>query len=209
MPRASAAPEWLRPKRSSVWRMWMRSASASADLARQRRRGAELEPGRHVRRAGRRAPRCRCGPGWRRARWRFPARARCRATGSAAGARWSAGARRSCAAELARRAREEVLGQRGNVLAAVAQGRQHDLDDVEAIEEILAKAPLADQRREVAVGGRDHAHVDDRGLGRARAAGPRRSGARGGASPGARAASRRSRPGTACRRRLPRRDRAC
>src|SRR5947207_14762922 len=57
-----------------------------------------------------------------------------------------------------------MLGERWNVLAAVAQRGQHHLDDVEAIEEVLTEAPLADPRREVAVGGGDHAHVDGRGL---------------------------------------------
>src|SRR5437899_3467932 len=71
------------------------------------------------------------------------------------------------ATELAARPREEMLGQGGNVLAAVAKGREDHLDDIEAIEEVLAEAPLGEQRRQVTVGRRDHAHVDGRGLRRA------------------------------------------
>src|SRR5256712_235063 len=71
------------------------------------------------------------------------------------------------AAELARRPREEMLGQRGNVLAAVAKGREHHLDDVETAEQGFPEASLAAQRREGAVGGGDHTPVDGRGLRRA------------------------------------------
>src|SRR5262249_56471893 len=65
---------------------------------------------------------------------------------------------------------EEVLGEGRNVLAAIAQWGQHYLDDVEPIEEILAEAALREQRRQIAVGGRDDAHVDGGRLRRAEAA---------------------------------------
>ena len=47
-----------------------------------------------------------------------------------------------------------------HVLAALAQRRQGDLEDVEAEEEVLAEALVLDLRLEVAVGGAEHAHVD-------------------------------------------------
>ncbi len=62
-----------------------------------------------------------------------------------------------------------MLRERRNVLAAVAQRRQHHLDDVEAIEEILAEAALADAGREVSIGRGDDAHVDGHRLCRAEA----------------------------------------
>ena len=57
-----------------------------------------------------------------------------------AGARRCRRDRRSVAAELACRAREELLGERGDVLAPLAQGRQRERDHVEAVEEVLAEA---------------------------------------------------------------------
>src|SRR5882724_10003904 len=156
MPRASAAPEWLRPNRSSAWRIWTRSASASVVC-----RGRVGE-----------------GPSWRpAATWggrssgmMVSRRARMAARSMAfSSSRTLHGLGREAqrAAELLRHACEEVLGQGRDVLAAIPQGRQHHLDHVEAIEEVLAEAPLADERGEVAVGGRDHPHVDGGGPGRA------------------------------------------
>ena len=55
---------------------------------------------------------------------------------------------------------QEVLGERQHVLGAIAQRRQHHLDDVEAIEEILAERALAHALRQIAVGRRQDAHVD-------------------------------------------------
>ena len=68
-------------------------------------------------------------------------------------------------AEAQRRA-QEIFGQRQDVLGPLGQRRQGDLDDVQAIEQILAETPFADQRRQVRIGG-----ADDARAGLARAAG--------------------------------------
>src|SRR5580765_167877 len=57
-------------------------------------------------------------------------------------------------------AAEEVLDQFGNVLAPIAQRRHHDVDDVEAVIEVVAELTLADQFPQIAVGRRDDADVD-------------------------------------------------
>ena len=62
------------------------------------------------------------------------------------------------------RARQEVLGQRGDVLAPLAERWHHDPDDVEPIEEVVAEHPLADHLHEIAVGGGQHAHVGGESL---------------------------------------------
>ena len=48
----------------------------------------------------------------------------------------------------------------GNVFATVAQRRQLQVDDVEAVIEIFAEAAFPDQREQIDVGGGDDAHVD-------------------------------------------------
>ena len=48
-----------------------------------------------------------------------------------------------------------------------AQRRQVHRDQVQAVEQVLAELPARDEPREVAVGGRDHAHVDSAGTARA------------------------------------------
>ena len=53
-----------------------------------------------------------------------------------------------------------MLGEQGNIFAAGAQRRQIDGDDVEAVEEVLAEAALADLLAQVDVGGGEDAHVD-------------------------------------------------
>src|SRR5439155_15140421 len=55
---------------------------------------------------------------------------------------------------------EEVLGEREDVLRAVAQRRELDREDVEAVVEVAAEESLTDQLLEVAVGAGDHLHVD-------------------------------------------------
>ena len=57
-------------------------------------------------------------------------------------------------------ARDEVSHQFGDVVAAVAQRRHEDREDVEAIEQILAEQAVLDLLEEVAVGGRDQPDVD-------------------------------------------------
>ncbi len=64
------------------------------------------------------------------------------------------------ATQLLGRLGEEVGHQDGYVLAALPQRRQVDTDDVEAVEQVLAEAPLADQFLQVLVGGGDDAHID-------------------------------------------------
>ena len=64
---------------------------------------------------------------------------------------------------VAAEAIEEVLDEQRNVVGALAQRRQPDGNDVQAVEEILAERAVLRHPREVGVGGRDHAHVDARG----------------------------------------------
>jgi hypothetical protein len=58
-----------------------------------------------------------------------------------------------------------VLGQHLDVLAALAQRRHGDRDDLEPVEEILAEALLAHELAELLVGGGHDAHVDAHGPG--------------------------------------------
>jgi len=53
-----------------------------------------------------------------------------------------------------------VIGQRQDIFLATAQGRQVDLNHVEAVIEILAEAAFAELAFEIAVGGGDDAYVD-------------------------------------------------
>ena len=61
-------------------------------------------------------------------------------------------------------AHEEVVRERQDVARARAQRRHLDVDDVEAVVEVLAEAPRRDLVGEVAVGRRDDADVDLHGL---------------------------------------------
>ena len=54
---------------------------------------------------------------------------------------------------------QQVLDQQRDVLAALAQRRHDDMDDVEPVQQVVAEAALADERLEVAVGGGDHARA--------------------------------------------------
>lgn len=54
---------------------------------------------------------------------------------------------------------QEVAHEIGNVLRALAQGRQADRHDVQAEEQILAEEALVDELAQVAVRRRDDAHV--------------------------------------------------
>ena len=62
---------------------------------------------------------------------------------------------------------EEVLGENRDVLRALPQRRHFDRDHVQAKEEVLAEALLADGLLEVLVGGSDHPNVGLQGLRRA------------------------------------------
>ena len=55
---------------------------------------------------------------------------------------------------------EEVVHELRDVLAALAQRRELDVDDREAEVEVLAEGALVDHLAQVAVGGGEHAHVD-------------------------------------------------
>ena len=56
---------------------------------------------------------------------------------------------------------EKLVRQDRNVLATIPQRRHHDVDDVQAVEQVLAERPLLDHVSQVAIGRGDHAHVDD------------------------------------------------
>ena len=81
---------------------------------------------------------------------------------------------------------EEVVRERQHVLAALAQRRQLDRDDVQPEEEVLAEAAGGHLVAQHAVRRGDDPHVDRPRLGAADAAAPRPPGARAGASPGSR-----------------------
>ena len=55
---------------------------------------------------------------------------------------------------------EEVVGQQQDVRLALAQGRHVDREDVQPVVEIAPEGAVLDRLLEVAVGGRDDAHVD-------------------------------------------------
>ena len=53
-----------------------------------------------------------------------------------------------------------MLRETADVLAPLCEPGQCDRDDVDSIEEVRAKAPLCDIGLEIAIRGRDDAHVD-------------------------------------------------
>src|SRR5712664_556683 len=55
---------------------------------------------------------------------------------------------------------EEVSEQRGHVFATVAQRRQPEVDDVQAMIQIFAEAPFAYEHQQFHVGGGDDAHIN-------------------------------------------------
>ena len=65
------------------------------------------------------------------------------------------GERRSFALVLCLKQCEEIVGQRRDVFAAFAQWRQIERDDIDAIEEILAKTAGDNFVGEIAIGGTD------------------------------------------------------
>ena len=56
-----------------------------------------------------------------------------------------------------------MLGQDGNILAALAQRRNGDPDDIEAIQQVEAEPAGGDLLTQIAVGRGDNAHVDPAG----------------------------------------------
>ncbi len=68
------------------------------------------------------------------------------------------------AAVLAAELGEEFLDEERDVFFAVAQGRDEEGDDVEAVEEVFAEVAAGDLLFEVLVGGGDDADVDVDGV---------------------------------------------
>ena len=66
-------------------------------------------------------------------------------------------------AELDRRDVEVMPQQLRDVLATLAQRRHADADDVEPVQQVLAKLPARHARLEILVRRGDHAHVDPTG----------------------------------------------
>ena len=62
-----------------------------------------------------------------------------------------------------------MADQQRDVVAALAQGRQHDREHVQAVVEVAAEAAVGDHRGQVAVGGGHQAHVHLDRLGAAQA----------------------------------------
>ena len=62
-------------------------------------------------------------------------------------------------ADLPVDALEKMLGQRPDVVAAIAQGRQADIDDMQAVIQILAEFPRLDPCRQIGIGRGDEAGV--------------------------------------------------
>ena len=60
----------------------------------------------------------------------------------------------------------QPVRQQDNVVAPISERRQVDRDDIEAIEQVFAKAPLGDFAQGIAIGGADDADIDGFGLGR-------------------------------------------
>src|SRR5207247_2559049 len=54
---------------------------------------------------------------------------------------------------------EEEFGERRDIVGTIAQGRNGELDDVEAEVEVLAERPLLDRGGQVRVGRADETHV--------------------------------------------------
>ena len=76
------------------------------------------------------------------------------------GAQRIPGQRLDLALEAHRRLLEKMFHQQRDVLASFGKGWNHQLDNSEAIVQILAKRPASHERLQILVGGRNHAHVD-------------------------------------------------
>ena len=59
---------------------------------------------------------------------------------------------------------EEMRSEFGNIGRMIAQRGHAKRDDIQAVVQILAKAPIRDRFEQVHVGGRDDAHVDGNGF---------------------------------------------
>src|SRR5262249_37830820 len=67
-------------------------------------------------------------------------------------------------AHLAREPLDERAREEHDVVAPLPDGSDPDREDVQPVVEVLAELPVADHRRQVSVGGGDHASVDAPGL---------------------------------------------
>ena len=54
-----------------------------------------------------------------------------------------------------------MVHEQGNIFATLPERWHQDMDDVQAVEEILPERALLDHLAQVAIGGRDHPDVDD------------------------------------------------
>ena len=178
MPSRAAASIRRPPVRASARMMRARSNCAAQrvqDAAYRRAPGAARLPARG-RRPSRR-PWRRCARAARPAGRRLPPPARAAITvsqwqrfsswrtlpGKSSRDRWcsaSSDSRFGSTPSIARAGGEEVPRQQRDVLGALAQARQAQADDVEAVIEVLAERALAHALLEVLVGGGDHPHVD-------------------------------------------------
>ncbi len=64
------------------------------------------------------------------------------------------------AAGIGRQLVHEMVGQKRNVLLALAQRRNVQRHHVQAVVEVFAERALLERRAQILVGGGDHAHVD-------------------------------------------------
>ena len=139
-----------------------RPAARGASGTRRRRRAMPspaLEQ--QARRAGsRRGPSSRCRSA-RCARRRSRARGRCPASRSASNAWRTTGDSAGTSLPRAREeAAQEVIGQRRDVLAPLAQRRQQDRHDVQAVEQVFAELPVVGELLQAALRSGDDPHVD-------------------------------------------------
>ncbi len=63
-------------------------------------------------------------------------------------------------ARLTRQSFQEMCGQQRNILFAIAQRRNAQVDDAQSVIEILTKTALLDHCRQITIGRREDAHID-------------------------------------------------
>ena len=54
----------------------------------------------------------------------------------------------------------EMIDQRRQIFETLGQSRQHDGEHIEPVIQVLSQAPLEDRVAEIAIGGRQHPHVE-------------------------------------------------
>ena len=175
--RGGAAPRWLSP---------VAGIGGSTGSSASRCSGRMVRPRAAIAARARAFSSCRTLPG----------QGRCRIAARASGERESSP--HPC---LRSSAPEDVLGQERDILGAVAERRDRDPGDVQAVVQVLAEPPGGDLPGQVAMGGRDRPGRRCAGSRSRRPARTPAAGARGGSWPGPRGAARRPRRGRSCRRR--------